>query len=293
MNGIEERAEHLSEVIQESFKKELEDKENIGVMFSGGVDSALIALLASRYAENVNLYATGIEGSKDLVSARDIADQLGMNLREAVVDKENIEDLLRESISILEEFDVIDIELGVPIIICSRMASQDGMDYLALGQGSEELYAGYRRHEKAIEEGKDLKKMLKEEVKNLSETEIARDDKVIEKFGLKGLYPFLNSEIVEESLKIPAEMKITEKYKKHVLRIAAKKLGVPEDSWKRPKKAMQYGSGIHKIIEKLPKEKGIDKKVSKEQGFYGPIQKHFYQLWTEVKGKEPNIEVQK
>ncbi|MFH0818303.1 MAG: hypothetical protein V1909_06760, partial [Candidatus Micrarchaeota archaeon] len=49
---------------------------------------------------------------------------------------------------------------------------------------------------------------------------------------------------------IPLDEHFRGEERKPVLREIARMLGLPEGARIRPKKAMQYGSGIHKILDK-------------------------------------------
>jgi len=58
---------------------------------------------------------------------------------------------------------------------------------------------------------------------------------------------------VNITLNTPLKYKIhgsNDRLRKCILREVAKDLGVPQEIVKRPKKAAQYGSGIHKILTK-------------------------------------------
>jgi asparagine synthase (glutamine-hydrolysing) len=66
---------------------------------------------------------------------------------------------------------------------------------------------------------------------------------------------------------IPLDMRMEDReLKKGLLREAAKMLGLTDIAVKRKKRAMQYGSGIHKILlknaEKLNKEYAISSNPS-------------------------------
>jgi asparagine synthase (glutamine-hydrolysing) len=43
--------------------------------------------------------------------------------------------------------------------------------------------------------------------------------------------------------------------RKHILREVALALGVPEESAMKPKKALQYGSSIHKYLRKIERRR--------------------------------------
>ena len=59
--------------------------------------------------------------------------------------------------------------------------------------------------------------------------------------------------VVETAMNIPMQYKIyndPKNLRKCILREIASDIGVPKDVVLRPKKAAQYGSGVHKILTK-------------------------------------------
>jgi asparagine synthase (glutamine-hydrolysing) len=65
--------------------------------------------------------------------------------------------------------------------------------------------------------------------------------------------PFLPRKFIEFAKTIPIDQKIKgpdDMTRKHVLRHVALSIGVPEESAMKPKKALQYGSSIHKFFKK-------------------------------------------
>jgi len=69
--------------------------------------------------------------------------------------------------------------------------------------------------------------------------------------GVEARFPFYNKKIAEEVFEIPVSVRMEDRELKNgLLREAAHFLGVPETAVKRKKKALQYGSGVHKILLK-------------------------------------------
>lgn len=275
----------LAELLKDAVKQRVAGAETVGVMFSGGVDSTLIAVLADTYCDEVRLYSAGFAGSADVESAGRVASALGLPLRILELDDDTLNELLDTVISVLPRFDVIDIELGIPLAACGRMMAEDGVETALSGQGAEELFAGYHRHEQHYEDGGDLNALLREELDALPEEELPRNEAVMAFYDVETRYPFLDDALAQHALTLPPEQKITAEYKKYALRMAAKELGVPEQAWKRPKKAMQYGSGIHSRIQDMASH--IDPDEAKEDGFYGPIEKMLAARWEHIHGENP------
>jgi asparagine synthase (glutamine-hydrolysing) len=134
-----------------------------------------------------------------------------------------------------------------------QKASEDGIEIVFSGLGTEELYAGYQRHGNAIDINEECRKGLE----NINERDIERDEALAKYFNLKLAVPFLDKKLIEYSLTIPGEEKIKDGYKKYILRQIAENLGVPKEYAWRKKLAVQYGSGIDKELERLAKSKGF------------------------------------
>ena len=76
---------------------------------------------------------------------------------------------------------------------------------------------------------------------------------VASEFGVKILQPLLSEIFIRFAKTVPLSEKIHDKYdltRKHAIRKAAIQAGVPELSANKRKKALQYGSKIHKNLLK-------------------------------------------
>ncbi len=56
-----------------AMKKRTQDFNRVGIIFSGGIDSVIIAWLAKKMVNEVICYTGGVHGSSDIVFARQIA----------------------------------------------------------------------------------------------------------------------------------------------------------------------------------------------------------------------------
>ena len=85
-------------------------------------------------------------------------------------------------------------------------------------------------------------------------------DKITTEFGVLTKQPFLSQKFINFAKGIPIEQKITgtdDFMRKHILRELALSLGVPRESAMKPKKALQYGSLIHKNFKVVNKNNRI------------------------------------
>ncbi len=241
----------LSELLSNSVAACLEDR--VGVSFSGGLDSTLIARVASRHT-STNLYTAGMEGSEDVIYSEKVAKTLGLPLEKIILDCEDVLGAYSSCHSVVP-LGLLKLEILVPIYKLAEFASEKDEGVLLFGAGAEELFVGYERYYSYHEEGKDLDLVLKEEFRTLQNREISWIKKVCRKFSIDARFPFYNRKLAEFMFSVPVEERMAEReLKKGILREAAKILGVPKDVIARKKRALQYGTGIHKVLMKYSKE---------------------------------------
>ncbi|MFH1447544.1 MAG: asparagine synthase C-terminal domain-containing protein [Candidatus Micrarchaeota archaeon] len=239
----------IGEAISESVKACVSGKE-IGVMFSGGLDSALVAFLSKQYAET-NGYTVGVDGSQDLKWARVVAKEMGIELVESVLGEEEILDAYEEVRKLLGVDDMLSIELGIPVLLCSEMAREGGIGRLLCGHGADELFGGYHKYPEMFRDGEDVRSVMERDLKKVLEVDVPRSRRIAGKAGVEMMFPFLEKGVVESSNDVELDEHFSGDERKPVLRKIARKLGVPESACSRPKKALQYGSGIHKVLAKI------------------------------------------
>jgi len=145
------------------------------------------------------------------------------------------------------------IENCIAYFYISKLAKQNGFGIVLSANGCDELFCGYDGYRRAYSGGQAaIMKMIDEKIANEFKlvTEIAM---VVSQFGVEVRQPFLSDRFIEFAKTIPVEQKIKgsdDMIRKHVLRQAALSIGVPEESAMKPKKALQYGSSIHKYFKK-------------------------------------------
>lgn len=212
----------------------------LAISFSGGIDSSILAILAKMKNNKIKLYTLALdEKAEDLKYSRRFAQDIGLELEEV---KGEIKDIFYKWIKITDRVKA-EVMAGVELIV--RATKEE---IILFGSGSEEIFAGYDRHFKAL----DLKATLKEEFKELANKEIKYIKELCESLNKKAIFPFYNNELFEYVINnYSSEQIIKDKErKKAILREAAKEI-LPDYIINRPKKALQYGSKINKLISKL------------------------------------------
>ena len=256
---MDSTAEKLEIEFWKAIGKSTKGLEKAGVLFSAGVDSAVIAKAVSARVPKTVLFCAGLENSQDLKFAEKSSEQMNLELVEKIISEKEVKPALlqvRKILAPLQLDDSLNLQIGVSEFFAMKAAKQAGFNVIFMGQGADELFAGYDRFRKTVEE-KGIK-AVNAECKRLfakaARVDLKRDKAIAESFGLELRLPFCEKEFAEFCLKIPAKEKIhsqNDLLRKHALRKLAEKIGVPEISYSRLKKAMQYGSSVGKKVIKL------------------------------------------
>ncbi len=144
-------AQELQDNLRGAVRRQMVADVPVGVLLSGGLDSSAIAALAAAEADTpVRAYTIAFrpedakleQSSDDARCARLVADRFGLELEEFVVSP-NVADLLTDVAWHLDE-PVAD-PAAILTLIISRAAA-DRVKVLLSGQGSDELFGGYRVH---------------------------------------------------------------------------------------------------------------------------------------------------
>ncbi|AXV36778.1 MAG: asparagine synthase (glutamine-hydrolyzing) [Methanobacterium sp. BRmetb2] len=244
----------LKENLIESVKKRIRGVDEVGIIFSGGVDSTLLAKIAVDIGIKPCLYSVGHEDSIDLKFSKKAAKLLDLPLDYQFIDEEVVEKNLPYVLDAIEEFNVMKIGVGMTAYLASKMAHANGLKVMLSGQGADELFGGYHRYLSYYhEKGEKAQNDLLGDVLNLYHVNLQRDDAACMANSVELRVPYLDKDIINIAMDIPMKYKIkdeNDKLRKCILRQVAAEVGVPPLIVNRPKKAAQYGSGIHKILVK-------------------------------------------
>ncbi len=277
--SVEENAERIKELFLKAVEKRVPSTE-LGLLFSGGVDSTLIAAALQELEKDFTCYTSGIQYGntskpRDLEWAEKTAEEMNLDLEIREVALEEVEEALPKLANWISSTSAVKLGVALPF----HMALNGDEKVVMSGLGSEQLYAGYHRQQNY------LNKECLSGLRGLFERDLYRDNVIGFRNGYELRVPFLDCDLVENALTIPSEQKQSEGYRKYVLRKAAVKLGVPEDVAWRGKVAAQYGSNFDKAISKLAKENEF---VSK-QAYLNSLRNGEYQGGS----KRQNSDVQK
>jgi len=244
----------LSEM--ESAVKETISDKKIGVAFSGGVDSTLLAKLVKDMGYDVHLLTIGFQDSHDINFAKEVNQLLNLPHSISEINPEKFKEVSQKINQIIKSENLSWNENSIAFHYVAELAQKNDLKTVVTANGIDELFCGYNSYREAIEKGEgEVTRMMDEKLKNEGDMMIAIN-KVTVEFGVKMVQPFLSPSFVDYSKKILVSEKIhgpDDMQRKHPIRELAMDYGVPEIAARKQKKALQYGSQIHKSLLKSRK----------------------------------------
>jgi len=249
-----EPARLLWEVFKTAAAKYLPNRS--AIFFSGGLDSALLARACDEAGLSPLLLSLGVDDSVDILNSRRIAEMLGLELITVKVSQSEISQILKEIKPHIPIHSTMDASIAVTFYMLSREAVENGIRVAAAGQGADELFAGYHKYVRLYNvlgyEG--LAGRLEEDVMGLHAHGFPRDVTAAKEGGVFLVLPYLTREMLSLGLSIPADLKLAYvggvPVRKYLLREVARMIGLDELA-KVEKKALQYGTGLEKIVRRL------------------------------------------
>lgn len=249
----ESSLKELESVFTEAIKKR--GKNNIAVLFSGGVDSTFIAFLLKKFHFDPLCICVGLKDSPDILVAKKAAEELNLNLIFKEFSDDEALKLFKETAKLYKNPSTLDVGVGSVVFAGIELGAKKGITTFFTGLGSEEIFAGYQRHELSDNIQEECWKGLK----TMYKRDFLRDFPIAKFFNVNFALPFLDEKVILSAMGISAEEKLNKELKKLPIRNVASKLGLPDEFAFRKKKAAQYGSSFDKLLRRFARNKSIKK----------------------------------
>jgi asparagine synthase (glutamine-hydrolysing) len=252
-------ARKLEKLLQWSVKQRLLGVKEVAVAFSGGLDSSIVALLAGNIGIEVLLIHVALEGEAETDFAKEAAEQLKLPLCIRLCTERDVKRSMREVIRIAEDYDPVKVSIGIPIYFVAEKAAGMNCELLLAGQGADELFGGYKRYaDEYVSQGNEcVQETIFHDIVHIGEANLERDCKICKHFDVELRLPFATPEITDFAIKLPLELKMERKkntLRKLILRQVAWNLKLPTDIVDRPKRAIQYSTGVSKVVRKIVRQ---------------------------------------
>jgi asparagine synthase (glutamine-hydrolysing) len=258
---LDEAAVKLQALVEESIRRRVHGLKEVAVAFSGGLDSSVVAYLASKLGVKVNLLLVSMENEEETEVAIEAASVLGLPLQVDLFKDSDVEKTLPKVVALIEEPDPVKAAIGVPFYWAAEKAAEAGYKVMLAGQGADELFGGYQRYvnQYCADGTEKVIKTMFNDVKCIHETNLERDLKITSYHNVELRLPFAAYDVAEFALSLPIECKIELKadtLRKLVLRKLARNIGIPASIADKPKKAVQYSSGVNNAVKRVAKVQG-------------------------------------
>jgi len=256
------------------------EARDIGVAFSGGVDSSLLAKICMDAGKNVTLLTVGFSSLRDIEVSRKVSEAMGLSLFHDLVSLEELEGALMTVLATIEFDRVARFENSVCFYYVFRLSSKHGIGTVLSANGIDELFCGYHLYRQHFGDESKMKKLMATLVETAKKDK-EEVDKLSALFSIKYVCPFLSDAFVDYAMNVPLDLKIKSKddeVRKHILREVALKAGVPRSAAMRAKKAFQYSSGLHKAIVTLARKRGFTKTDARAAGLHSEMEAYLKSL---------------
>ncbi|MBS7610945.1 asparagine synthase C-terminal domain-containing protein [Candidatus Bathyarchaeota archaeon] len=227
----------LRRLLEDSVKRNLAD----GILLSGGLDTSILALIASRFI-SLRAFTAAFKGvpAPDVGYALLLAKNLGLKHLICYFDEGELYDVICAVVKTVKSFDPMEIRNSVAIYVALRMAKEEGLTTVMTGDGCDELFAGYDFLFNL--KGEKLKLELEKLWTVMSFSSI----RLAEAINIQVKLPYLDSPLKNFAMKLGTQYKVrSEKgqmWGKWILRKAFEGILPSEIVW-RVKTPIEQGSG--------------------------------------------------
>jgi asparagine synthase (glutamine-hydrolysing) len=246
----------LKKALFSAVAKSADIDSSVAVAFSGGLDSTLLAKICKDLGFEVTLLTIGFPHSQDIEFSKVIASKIGLHHHIYTLNEQEFYKVLSHVRQVIDCENVSHIENCIAYFHIAKLANSIGFQQVLTANGCDELFCGYNEYRLVYGRGRRyLAKLMDEKI--INEIELMNEIETVTcEMGIKLKKPFLTEKFVSFAKNIDIDQKISgsnDFVRKRILREAALSIGIPEESAMKPKKAIQYGTMIHKKFKTYSK----------------------------------------
>jgi asparagine synthase (glutamine-hydrolysing) len=193
----------MRKLFDEAVKKRVDTDLPVGVYFSGGLDSASVLATARKYKKDLIAITIGHPGSPDMMAAKRYCGEF--RIPHLTIDPPSAEELMKimpKVVKITESFEPGVLRGASITYFISELARKKGLRVVLCGEGSDELFAGYRAFNTAKDDS-ELSELLDEFIAGLPRTQFQRVDRMSMCNTVEVRLPFFDTEFADYAIGIP------------------------------------------------------------------------------------------
>lgn len=258
---INETCFRLRSLLEDSVKRNMAE----GILLSGGLDTSILALIASRFTP-LKAFTVALEGAPapDVQYASLMAKKLGLKHMVYYFNERELYDAIKAVVVTVKSFDPMEVRNSVAIYEALKLARQEGLSSIMTGDGCDELFAGYDFLVRM--KGEELKLKLAKiwDMMSFSSVPLAQV------LGVQAKLPYLDLELRRFAMKLDWRYMVrSEKgqlWGKWILRKAFEGILPNEIIW-RAKVPIEVGTGTT-ILTGMFNQKISDEEFEEKRGRY-------------------------
>jgi asparagine synthase (glutamine-hydrolysing) len=274
--------EIIKNSIKNTFIKSVEDRmmsdRPLGCLLSGGLDSSLVASIASKYLKHYNkklkTFSIGLDDSTDEYYAKLVSEYINSDHTHIKLTENDFINALKEVIYYTETYDITTIRASTGQYLISKWISKNtDIKVLLIGDGSDELTAGYMYFHKAP----TPEELHLENIRLLEDIhfyDVLRADRGVAENGLEARVPFLDHKFVNLYLSIDPLLRTPDSY-----------LNNPLEKWLL-RESFNDGSYLPTEVLFRKKEAFSDGVSSLKKSWYQIVQDHVNNLYSDEEYKK-------
>ena len=246
-------SKNIHDLLVKGVEKRLDADAPVGFLLSGGLDSSLVCAISAKLLNKpIETYAIGMDiDAIDLKYAREVADYIGSNHHEVIINRNDVINAIESVIEALGTYDITTVRASIGMyLLCKAIHEQSDIRVLLTGEISDELF-GYKYTDFAPS-AEEFQKEAEKRVRELHMYDVLRADRCISVNSLEARVPFGDLAFADYVMHIDPERKLNTYNKgKYLLRHAFEEDHIlPEDILMREKAAFSDAVG-HSLKDDL------------------------------------------
>ncbi|MEZ7225364.1 asparagine synthase-related protein [Alteromonas sp. DY56-G5] len=244
----------IKQALIEGVRKRLPNhNQKVAIFLSGGLDSSLVASIASKLRDDIVYFTLGNGDGDDLSAAHTVAQYLGLkNVVKIPLPKiAELPSLISQVVYATESYNPSVVSNGLATFLLAKAANKAGIKVVLTGEGADELFGGYHNFSE-VEPWKATRDQL---INDMTFTELRRLDMACMAHSVEPRCPFLDKDVKALSDTLGYDELYSDGMNKVTLRTVFDDF-LPSNILLRKKVSCDVGSGIRSMVVNYLKRNG-------------------------------------
>jgi len=243
----DELIDQIRDLFDQAVKRRVQTDLPIAVYLSGGIDSTAVLATACKYHNNVTAIIVGSKESSDKKTAVRYCEENKVKyfVQEPPTEEE-LSKQIPQIVQLTESFEPNMIRQSAVSYYIAKAAADKGFKIILCGEGADEIFAGYPEFTQNLSDG-EIEARIRQFIKDLHRTQLQRVDRTSMAFTTEVRVPFLDLDLAEFALQIPAKFKIVKENGKTITKYILRKAmqdRLPDYIYNRDKVVLSEGAGF-------------------------------------------------